>query len=138
MPGVYAGHYECTGGSDASTSGNGGPLSFKLEGDKGASALSIAPGTRITFNWTGLAFTGDLTGSLDCRTNKLEATMSHITNAMVSATITINGNGEFSAEYDASSSTPAFVSGVISQPQGVSMSSFSPVAGICTWTAALR
>jgi hypothetical protein len=138
VPGVYSGQYECTGGSDASTPGSGGPLSFKLEGDKGASALTIAPGTQLTFNWTGLTFTGDLTGSLDCRTNKLKAAMSNITNATLSATITINGSGEFSADYDASSSTPAFVGGVISQPREVSLSSFGPVAGNCSWTAALR
>jgi hypothetical protein len=132
VPGVYAGTFECGAGADASSLGGRGQLSIRLEGDLGGKTLNIAPGTKLTTSVAGAAFSVDLSGTLDCTTNRLVGSLQDGKSVMSSITIIINEAGTISADYDASASPPALVAGVFSQP------GFGSLSSACTWSATLQ
>jgi hypothetical protein len=137
VPGVYSGKYECTTGADAAPQGGTGPLSLKLEGDLGGKTLNIASGTKLSSSVDGIVFSADLSGSLDCTTDRLKGTLQNFVTTAASFTFSLKGNGSISADYDASASPPALVGGVLSTPQLV-QSGLPTLAGSCTWTAKLQ
>lgn len=144
VPGVYAGTYHCAPqGSDASALSTSGPLSMRLEGDVGGKVLSIASGTRIATTQAGIDFSAELSGSVDCATNRLKGTMSNVTSSSKSFTFVVNGTGDISADYDGRSSPPALVDGVLNPPgltglPGLPEGGLGALMGMCTWTATQR
>ena len=140
VPGVYAGTYDCSPqGPDASAL-TSGPLSLRLEGDVGGKVLNIASGTKIATTQAGIEFSAELSGSVDCATNRLKGTMSNVTSSSKSFTFVVNGTGDISAGYDGRSSPPALVDGVLEPPglAGLPEAGLGALMGTCTWTATLR
>jgi hypothetical protein len=137
VPGVYEGTYDCTTGADASAPSGSGPLSLRLEGDVGGKVLNIAPGTKISTSQSGVMISGELSGTLDCATGRLQGSLGNVMSSSASFTLVINGTGDFSANYDARSSHPALVDGVLDPPQVV-QSALGTLMGTCTWSAMLH
>ena len=137
VPGFYEGTYECVTDSGASLPSGGGPFALKLEGDVGGKSLTVAPGTKLETGQQGITSSADLSGVLDCRTNKLNGTLQNITSSSGAFTVTIKGTGNISARYDATQSPPALVDGVIGPPV-VPVPGLGSLAGTCTWTATLH
>ncbi len=138
VPGVYEGRYECATGPDGSAPSAEGPFSLTLVGDMGGKSLNVAPGTKIVTDQQGATSSADLSGTLDCTTNKLDGTLKNVTASSATLTVSIKGMGDFSARYDATESPPALVDGVIDPPPIVTGPVLGSLAGTCTWTATLR
>jgi hypothetical protein len=132
VPGIYTGTFECGGGPDASSLGGRGQVSIRLEGDWGGKTLNVAPGTKLTASQAGAVFSVDLSGTLDCTTNRLEGRLQNGMSSMQAITIIVNETGTISADYDASATPPALVAGVFDQP------GFASLSSACTWSATLQ
>ncbi len=117
-------------------------MSVTLVGDRGGPSLFIASGTKVSSMQLGVATTSDLSGSLDCLTNKLQGTLSQVSFSSAS----FNGafqwdkqlSGQLSADYDASASRPALVDGIMVPPQAEGTLGSLQAQGTCTWTATLQ
>jgi|HubBroStandDraft_6_1064221.scaffolds.fasta_scaffold788040_2 hypothetical protein len=137
VPGTYSGPYTCDDGLDgALQSMTSGTIRFALQGDRGAAALRIAPGTPLTSTASGTSSTSQIDGTLDCTSYELTGTVTHITLTTGSITLTSQDNGTLSAAYDDQASPPAFAQGVIHSPQPVP-GGVLPEA-TCAWTATLE
>jgi hypothetical protein len=137
VPGFYEGTFECVTGVDGSVPSSAGPFSLKLEGDMGGKSLNVAPGAKIVTAQQGATSTTDLSGTLDCTTNKLTGALKNVTSSSAAFTVTIKGMGKFSARYDATQLPPALVDGVL-DPPAVGGAGIGSLAGTCTWTATLH
>jgi hypothetical protein len=98
----------------------------------GGQTLTVAPGAEISTGQGGTVYSVDLSGTLDCTTNRLKGTLQNSRSVGGSINVTLNGTGSISADYDASASPPALVGGMFSQP------GYSSVSGACTWSAVLQ
>jgi hypothetical protein len=138
VPGSYAGGYDCNAGSDASPlAPPNGRIALDLQGDRGGKSLQIAPGAQLTGAQQGGTFSAELTGTVDCTTYKLAGQLNNVRVVSTSPAFTITGQGlgELSADYDAS--VPALVNGVIISPGMIPL----PLVGVptmCTWSATLQ
>lgn len=143
VPGQYVGEYSCDAGATLFGSGSGnGPIAITLEGDRGGKVLRIAPGVKLTSApQGGFTVASDVSGTLDCTTNRFTGTFGNIVSTSPVATVTFNVTGQLSADYDASA-PPALVNGVLEPPQvpdaGLGGAALGGSAASCTWYATLQ
>lgn len=139
VPGTYVGTYQCNTDPDSSLQATGsGSMSVTLVGDRGGPSLFIASGTKVSSTQLGVATTSDLSGSLDCLTNRLQGTLSQVSFSSASFNGAFNGTGQLSADYDASASRPALVDGIMVPPEAEGTLGGLQAQGTCTWTATLQ
>jgi hypothetical protein len=112
VPGTYAGTFDCN--SDAAIPIPPGPIVFDLQGELHGKTLHFASGATVGMDAGGVTTLADISGTLDCTTNKLTGAVSNATIITSSFTTTVNQAGELSADYDASAPVPEFVNGLIS------------------------
>jgi hypothetical protein len=159
-PGNYVGTFACTTGTDgsfppfdasfatgfdASFPGNGGgAIVFFLQGDRGGSALTIAPSSKLsmpTMGTAGIMFVADLSGTLDCATLKLVGNLSNITVGTSAFTYSSKQPGDLSADYQprSPSSPPQLVNGMMDLGSlSAPTFGFGAFITTCTWNAQLQ
>jgi hypothetical protein len=134
-PGAYLGTYTCNMAPDSSFQTMGaGSISLRLTGDRGGPTLFIAPGAKIAGS-QGVTSTADLSGALDCATNKLQGTLSNVSFGSGPLNAVLTGTGTLSADYDATASPAVFVDGILSWQQGA-LAGFQ--GQTCAWSATLQ
>jgi hypothetical protein len=113
--------------------GTSGPIGLVLTGDRGGPTLYVAPGAVLTGNQAGEAISAPVSGTLDCRTYRLTATIGDIDVSSAAGHGTFHQSTSMTAVYDADASPPALVMGTMSAVQGQ-----QGFVGSCTWSAELR
>jgi hypothetical protein len=113
--------------------GTSGPIGLVLTGDRGASTLYVAPGAMLTGNQAGEAISAPVSGTLDCKTYRLTATIGDIDVSSAAGHGTFHQSASMTALYDPDASPPALVTGTMSPLQGQ-----PSLVGSCTWSAELR
>jgi hypothetical protein len=134
VPGLYVGSYTCTQDGAAPLSPQG-PLSLVLQGDLGASSLTIAAGTTLSGSASGTNFVMPLTGSLDCTATPhvLHGTLGDVDFTATGTHLTIHQAVPMTARYDADASPPGLVDGTWTEPQYQTL-----LGGPCEWSAQLQ
>lgn len=126
-PGTYTGSYACAA-PDASLFAFAptGPVVVTLV-PIGTDTLALAPDAALSSGIPGATSITTLTGMLDCSTRKLKGAVPRVTISSSSpmTNITIDGNGDFSATYEATD-PPALIDGLLAPPN---------LNATCNWTA---
>lgn len=138
-PGTYAGQYTCAAVPDASFQYEaGGVISLTLTGDRGGPTLYIAPGAKIAGSQQGVGSSADLSGTLDCATNRLAGSLGNVTYQSGGITAAVKGKGAFSADYAGGGSPPALVNGTLAGPPSLNPLGGTLGQGTCAWSATLQ
>jgi hypothetical protein len=118
-----------------------GTLSITLQGSVMQTAsgeiplptLTIAPGAKLSgVDMMGGQFSADLSGSLDCPTKTLKATLAN--GSYMWTLVNAQMNGTMSGTYDDSSNPPSLTLGQIS----VSSPQYPGIGAVGTWSATLK
>jgi hypothetical protein len=150
VPGNYSGPFSCDASFAAGPASPGGNIGFKLQGEPHGQGLRIAPGTDLGMELGGgVTSIAEVSGTLDCTTNKLVGNLSNVMLKSSAVNLTFLESGGLTADYDARA-VPALVNGQMSFSVIFDAAAFFPDGGAflvpdaaasatsCAWAATLQ
>jgi len=146
VPGTYAGTFDCTVTAffDIVQIPWSGSLSLTFVGQSSTAGeftmLTIAPGAHLSgTDQYGGTFGADLSGTLDCATQKLTGTLQNGRYQLQQgiANVDITFTGDLAGDYDGNATPPAFPTGTMGPLESADLGGDAGLVGTCTWSAAL-